>query len=164
MNAVIRGITLLVQITAIALLGLIAYNTGVGKTLPVHHPGWMACDGRMSRSLFYSTLLKQNEAFVALASQVKDASTTAEIDRLVSGGANIDAPRTLWFESVTEPGKCQAQIFLKKPNKDGENTAYIGFDVAGFADPQRSFANVLQGGSVLESIRLDMAEIKWFKE
>lgn len=155
---------LVVQIAIVGLLCLIAYNTGVGRTLPVHHPGWMSCDGVLSRGLFYSTLLKQSESTSQLASKVKEARTIAEIDRLVVDGSNINAPRTQWFESVSEPGKCQAQVFLTTPQKDGENTAYIGFEVAGFAAPNRSFIEALQGGNVLESIRLDMIGVKWFKE
>ncbi len=164
MNTGTKAMTIVAQITALGLLCLIAYNTGVGKILPVHHPSWMSCDGRLSRALFYSTLLKQSEDLSQLASQVREAGTINQIDKLVADGSNINAPRTLWFESVSEPGKCQAQIFLKNPNKDGENTAYIGFDVAGFADPNRNFIEVLQGGRVLESIQLEMVGIKWFKE
>jgi hypothetical protein len=160
----LTAVVLVVQIAIVGLLCLIAYNTGVGRTLPVHHPGWMSCDGRLSRSLFYSTLLRQSESTSKVASKVKDAQTIDEIDKLVVDGSNINAPRTLWFESVSEPGKCQAQVFLASPNKDGENTAYIGFDVAGFAAPNRSFIEAMQGGNVLESIRLDMLGVKWFKE
>lgn len=157
-------VALVVQIAIAGLLCLIAYNTGVGKTLPVDHPSWMSCDGRLSRSLFYSILLEQSESLSQLASRVKEAPTIGEINKLVAEGSNIDAPRTVWFESVSEPGKCQAQVFLNSPNKDGTNTAYIGFDVAGFAAPNRSFIEELEGGNVLESIQLQMIGVKWFKE
>jgi hypothetical protein len=159
-----KALTAVVQMATLGLLCVIAYNTGVGKTLPVHHSGWMSCDGRLSRALFYSTLLKQNEALSKVASKVKEADTTEEIDRLVVDGSNINAPRTLWFESVSEFGKCQAQVFLKGPNQDGDTTAYIGFDIAGFADPNRSFIDTLQGGKVLQSIQVEMIGVKWFKE
>jgi hypothetical protein len=165
MNVVMKSLTAVAQIAALGLLCLIAYNTGVGKTLPAHHPGWMSCDGRLSRALFYSALLKQSrDDLSGLASQVTEARTIDEIDTLVVEGSNINAPRTLWFESVSEPGKCEAQVFLKSPNQDGNDTAYIGFDVAGFAHPKRGVIETLQGGEVLESIQLDTIGVKWFKE
>jgi len=154
---------LFTQLAIVTLLFLIAYNTGVGKTLPVYHPEWMSCNGSLSRALFFSTLLGQNESMSKLALQVKAAGTIDEINRLVVNGSNIDAPRTTWFESVSEPGKCQAQIFLKNPNEDGNNTAYVGFEVAGFAAPNRSLAEVLEGGHVLESIQVSMIGVKWFR-
>lgn len=158
-----KTLTVTVEIAALGLLCLIAYNTGIGKTLPVYHPNWMSCDGTLSRALFYSTLLKQGDATSQLASKVKEAGTVAEIDRLVADGSNINARKTVWFESVSEPGKCQAQVFLNNPDKDGNDTAYIGFDVAGFADPNRSLIETLQGGRVLQSIQIELVGINWFK-
>ena len=160
----LAAVVLVVQIAIVGLLCLIVYNTGVGRTLPVHHPVWMSCDGRLSRALFYSTLLSQSESTSKVASKVKEARTLDEIDKLVVDGSNINATKTLWFESVSEAGKCQAEVFLTSPNKDGKNTAYIGFNVAGFADPNRGFMEMLQGGNVLESIQLDMIGVKWFSE
>lgn len=159
-----KTVTVLFQAVALGMLGLIAYNTGVGKMLPVHHPSWMSCDGSLSRALFYSTLLKQSDDLAELASRVREASTLDDIDRLVVDGTNIDARRTLWFESVSEIGKCQAQVFLKNPDKDGNNTAYIGFEVGGFAQPGRGILGSLTRGNVLQQIRLETLAVKWFKE
>ena len=149
---------------SLCLLGVIAYNTGAGKILPVHRLMWMSCDSKLSRSLFYSTLLRQSEDLSELATQVKAAETIEAINQMVVNGSNINASRTIWFESVSDPGKCQAQVFLKHPNKDGENTAYFGFEVSGFADPHRNWIEQLQGGQVLQSIQVDMIGVKWFKE
>jgi len=159
-----KALSGIVQVLVVILLSVIAYHTGVGKTVPVHHPSWMECNGHLSRALFYSTLLGQSDDLKDLAAEVKKAGTIEEIDRLVHDGSNIDAPRTQWYESVSDPGKCQAQVFLKNPNKDGENTAYVGFEIGGFAEPNRGLMGALTGGHVLQSIRLDMMGIKWFKE
>jgi hypothetical protein len=114
--------------------------------------------------LFYSTLLAQSDEMKDLAAQVKQAGSSEEVDRLVRDGSNIDATRTLWFESVSNEGKCQAQVFLKNPNKDGQNTAYIGFEISGFAEPDRGLVDSLTGGRVLQTIQLDLLGTKWFKE
>ncbi|MGB6604777.1 MAG: hypothetical protein WA747_06035 [Steroidobacteraceae bacterium] len=165
MNAVSKALFVSAQLVALVLLCVIAYNTGVGKTLPVNHPKWMSCDGVLSQALFYGTLLEQSDALKDLAPRVKNARTVADINQLVSDGSAIDAARTQWFESVSEPGRCQAQVFLQRPNGEGNNTAYIGFDVRGFAQSDRSFLESLEGGEVLESVNLDiMGGIKWFKE
>ena len=159
-----RAVGVILQTLVIGLLCWIGYNTGVGKTLPVHHPSWMSCDGKLTRSLFYSTLLKQNDGTVKLSARVKEAQSIEEIDKLVADGSNIDARRTLWFESVSDPGRCQAQVYLEHPNETGNNTAYIGFSIAGFARPDRGFVEALQGGEVLESLELEMIGARWFQE
>ena len=152
------------QLAVLGLLCFIAYNTGVGKTFPVNHPEWLSCDGALSQGLFYSTLLEQNDDLKALAKHVKDATTVTDIERLVTNGSSIDAARTEWFESVSEPGRCQAQIFLQTPNKDGNNTAYVGFDVSGFERSGKPFLDRLANNEVLESINVNPLGVKWFKE
>ena len=124
----------------------------------------MACNGHLSHALFYSTLLGQSDEMKDLAAQIKNASTSDEIDSLVNNGSNINASRTLWFESVSDEGKCQAQVFLKHPNKDDQNTAHISFEISGFAEPDRGLVDNFTGGHVLQSIRLDLLGTKWFKE
>ena len=159
-----RALSSLMHVSGIGLLILIAYNPGVATILPVHHPSWMSCNGRLSHALFYSTLLGQSEDLKDLAAEVKSADMIARIDQLVHDGSNIDAPRTLWFESVTDLGKCQAQVFLKSPNEDGENTAYIGFEIGGFTDSNGGLLGSLTGGNVLQTVRLNMLGVSWFKE
>jgi len=159
-----KALSLVLQVAAVLFLVLIAYNTGVGKTLPVHHAPWMSCNGLLTQNLFYSILLKDNDGMKDLSVQVKSATTVEEINKLVTDGTNIDAARTIWFESVSEPGTCQAQIFLQRPNKDGENAAYVEFEIGGFARADTGFFGTLLGSGVVESLRMSPVGIVWFKE
>lgn len=150
---IVNGLLLLL---AVGLLGLIAYNTSLGKILPAPELSKISCKSMLTRELFFSSLLRQM-GLNDLASDVKHAYSIDNINKLVVKGSNIDAPRTLWFQSVSEPGECQAQIFLQTPNKDSNNTAYIGFSIDGFSQ-------IGMPESVLESIHLKLLGTQWFKE
>jgi len=159
-----RALSVAAQLVMLLFLGVIAYNTGVGKTLPVHHPNWMSCDGLLTRNLFYSTLLGQSDDLKDVAASVKRAQSLGEVDHLVTTGSTIDARRTRWFESVSDAGKCQAQVFLNTPDKDGNNTAYMAFDISAFAEAGAGIFSIVSEGQVLQSLRLDTRGTKWFKE
>ena len=146
---------------ALVMLGVISYNTGVGKTFPVHHPNWMSCDSLLTRQLFYSTLLKQQDGMDDLAAKVKKDGSIADIDALITQGSNISASQTKWFESVSKLGECQAQIYLQSPTKNGDNTAYISFSLTGYIP---TGSGVFGSGDVLEAIQLNALDIKWTKE
>jgi hypothetical protein len=154
----------IIGLVAIVLLGVIAFNSSIGKTLPVHHPGWMSCNGELAQALLYSSLLAQSDDLKGLATKVKQANSVAEIDRLVNGGSNIDASRTEWYASVSDPASCQAQVFLQQPNSDGNNTAYVGYTLEGFSKAGQSEAAVLLNNDVLESIHVNTLGVNWFKQ
>lgn len=153
-----------IGLIAIALLGVIAFNSSIGKTLPVHHPKWMACNGELAQALFYSSLLEQSDDTKGLAAKVKQANSIAEVDRLVTNGSNINASRTTWYASVSDPASCQAQVFLQQPNGDGNNTAYIGYTLEGFSNANQSEAQVFLDTDVLESIHVNTLGVNWFKQ
>ena len=158
-----QAFSVLARLVVIVFLGLIAYNTGTGKTLPVHHPSWMSCDGLITRSLFYRLLIDSDELADVVA-DVKEATTLDEVDNVVTAGTNIDAARTLWFKSATEPGACQAKVYLQNPNKEGNNTAYVEFEIRGFAQADASWIQGIIEGTVLESVHLSRAGVAWLRE
>ncbi|MGH9438504.1 MAG: hypothetical protein ACRD22_11590 [Terriglobia bacterium] len=124
----------------------------------------MACNGQLAQALFYSSVLRQSDDLKGLAAKVKQANSVAEIDRLVNGGSNIDASRTKWYASVSDPASCQAQVFLQQPNSDGNNTAYIGYTLEGFSNADQSEAAVFVNNDVLESVHVNMLGVNWFKQ
>ena len=155
----------IIGLIAIALLGVIAFNGSIGKTLPMHHPKWMACNGELAQALFYSSLLEQsNDDLKGLAAQVKQANSIADVDQLVTNGSNIDASRTKWYASVSDPASCQAQVFLQHLNSDGNNTAYIGYTLEGFSNADQSETQVFLDNDILESIHVNMLGVNWFKQ
>ena len=148
---------------AVLLLCFIAYNSGSGKTIPVHHPEWMSCDGLLTRNLFYSSLLNDIDQ-KELAEKVKNANSTDEINNMVTMESNIDANKTKWYESISESGKCKAQIFLKNPNKEGNNTTYLEFEIGGFAQAGANVFDSIGNRHVLQSIHLNSRNGNWFKQ
>jgi hypothetical protein len=151
-------------VVVLVLLALIAYSTSLGKLLPAKHVDEVSCDSVLTRSLFFSTFLGQQDDLKYLAKKVKAAETIKEINQLVSSESNIDATRTLWFKSNKDPSSCQVQIFLQHPAKDGNNSAFVGFQVEGFIPTGASAKGNSAYQSVLEYVNLQWQGIKWFKE
>lgn len=149
---------------ALGFLGVIAFNSSIGKTLPNYHSRWMACNDTLAQALFYSSLLGQTDDLKKLAAQVKNAKSVPEIELLVTSGSNIDASRTKWYASLSQQGSCQAQIFLQHPKSDGDNTAYVGYTLKGYVSADESETQLLLQSEVLESIHINALGISWFKQ
>lgn len=142
-------------VAVVALLSIIAYDGSLGLPSKVNE---VRCDSLLTQRLFYSQLLRKSDDLENLADKVDSAGTIGQLNKLVTSGSNIAAKRTLWFKSNREPSSCQAQVYLQTLNKDGDNTAYIGFSINGFVPTDSKNA------SVLESINLDWLNVQWFKE
>ena len=115
----------------------------------------------LSQQLFYNEFLGQDPSTKSLASNVLDAATTADIDRMVTAGSNIDAGQTEWFKAISHPDRCEAEIFLEHPRSNGTNAAYVHFDMGGFIPTTSHESAPTNSGDVLEEVRVNFADIQW---
>jgi len=161
MNTIHRTFLYLFAVAVLAGISFIGYNTGLGKTLPMHQPRWLSCNGLLSQQLFYSEFLGQNSSTKTLATDVLDAPTTADVDRMVTKGSNINAGETEWFRAIHRPDNCEAEIFLEHPRGDGKNAAYIRFSMQGFLPVKTHGSAPITEGEVLEEVGINFDNIQW---
>lgn len=152
------GVALLAIIAI--LLGVITYNTGLGKIFPQKQAQDASCDSLLTQQLFYSQLLGTGQRTKVVSRSILNAPSIVAIKKIVSANSNIDAKKSTFFYSLSTPGKCQARLVLQHPDSHGNNVLYVPYKITAYAAAHGNG----NGNNIMEQIHVDVLGIEKQKE
>jgi len=154
-----KGFRITCELLMLVFVGAIAFQLTWGQQFPVLHRRTSACDSFTVRKLFFSQVLRSAD-LDSVAVEVRAVSSDSALTAILSARSNLDPIETKWFNSDAEPGKCQAELKLQRPNKDGNSRSYIDYTVQSYVP---SGSSRFESESVLYSVNASLIGMQWFK-
>ena len=148
------------NVIAVVLLAMITFQLTWGAELPVSPRRTSLCDEFTVRKLFFTQILNSVD-MTSVAEKVREATSDSAMRATIIEGSNLDPNATQWFRSDTEPGKCQAELRLQRPNTEGNSRAYIDYQVQSFVPVGSSRFST---ENVLYSVSASVIGARWMKE
>lgn len=154
-----KGFRITCELLMLVFVGVIAFQLTWGQQFPVLHRRTSACDSFTARQLFFTQVLRSAD-LDSVAAEVRAASSDSALTAILSARSNLDPIATRWFNSDAEPGKCQAELKLQRPNKDGNSRSYVDYTVQSYVP---SGGSRFDSENIVYSVNASVSGMQWFK-